>query len=111
MKVCTDACIFGAWMARKNLSAKNILDIGSGTGLLILMLAQQHNIRIEGIEIDGQCFRQLKQNIEQSKWANRITVHHGDVRNFVANVKFDFIISNPPFHENNLTTPSHTSNL
>ena len=111
MKVCTDACIFGAWMARKNLSAKNILDIGSGTGLLILMLAQQQDIPIEGIEIDGQCFRQLRENIEQSKWADRISLHHGDVRNFVANVRFDFIISNPPFHENSLNTPSRTSNL
>ena len=111
MKVCTDACIFGAWFARKNLSAKNILDIGSGTGLLLLMLAQQQEAHIEGIEIDSSSFEQLKENVEQSKWANRVSVHHGDIRNLKSSNKYDFIISNPPFHENSLSSPSRTANL
>jgi len=111
MKVCTDACIFGAWFARKNLSARNILDIGSGTGLLLLMLAQQQNAQLEGIEIDSSSFEQLKENVEQSKWVNRISVHHGDIRNLKSNKKYDFIISNPPFHEKSLTSRSRTSNV
>src|SRR5688572_8835570 len=62
MKVTTDACIFGAWLANKKIVAKEILDIGSGTGLLILMLAQKHDARITGIEIDAECFIQLQEN-------------------------------------------------
>ena len=111
MKVCTDACIFGAWFARKNLSAKNILDVGSGTGLLLLMLAQQQDGQLEGIEIDSSSFEQMKENVEKSKWKNRISVHHGDIRNLKSNIKYDFIISNPPFHENSLSSTSRTSNL
>lgn len=111
MKVCTDACILGAWFARKKLFAQNILDIGSGTGLLMLMLAQKQDGIIEGIEIDPNCFQQLQENIEQSKWTNRIFVHHGDVRNFQPKIKYDFIISNPPFHENSLSSPLSAANL
>ena len=111
MKVCTDACIFGAWFAKKNLSAQNILDIGSGTGLLMLMLAQKQQAQIEGIEIDSTCLEQLQENISQSEWKERVKVHAGDVRSFQSSIKYDFIISNPPFYENSLSSPSAASNL
>jgi len=111
MKVCTDACLFGAWFARKNLHAKSILDIGSGTGLLMLMLAQNHSSDFHGIEIDNFCFQQLKENIGNSKWSDRIELTEGDVRHFSSEWKFDFIVSNPPFYENSLTSPSAGANL
>jgi len=106
MKVCTDACVFGAWFARKDLKAKEILDIGSGTGLLMLMLAQKTNSCFQGIEIDPLCFQQLKENIANSAWADRIKIVEGDARELSAGKKFDFIISNPPFHEKNLESES-----
>jgi tRNA1Val (adenine37-N6)-methyltransferase len=110
MKVCTDACIFGAWFAQKDLPVQHILDIGSGTGLLMLMLAQKQKAIIHGIEIDDDCFEQLKQNIEESKWSERLKLHTGDIRNFNPGMQFDFIICNPPFHENNLQANSEASN-
>jgi tRNA1Val (adenine37-N6)-methyltransferase len=111
MKVCTDACIFGAWFANKNLSADRILDIGSGTGLLMLMLAQMQKSIIEGIEIDSNCFQQLQENVSQSKWSERLVVRQGDIKTFRSELAYDFIISNPPFHENSLNSPSVESNL
>ena len=111
MKVCTDACVFGAWFAGKELNAKNILDVGSGTGLLMLMLAQKQNAIIEGIEIDPSSFQQLQENIKGSKWKERLAIHEGDIRSFKSDHKFDFIISNPPFYEKSLKAESHASNL
>jgi tRNA1Val (adenine37-N6)-methyltransferase len=106
MKVCTDACILGAWFAEKIPEQATILDIGSGTGLLMMMLAQKSEAYIHGIEIDISCFKQLEENIGHTKWKDRLTVHPGDVRSYSFPHKFDFIITNPPFYENDL--PSHT---
>jgi len=102
LKVCTDASIFGAWFAAKVPDYGTILDIGSGTGLLMLMLAQKTNSEIHGIEINLPCFKQLKENIAASKWKDNCKVFPGDVRNYVFNDKYDFIITNPPFFENDL---------
>src|SRR6202012_4428763 len=82
MKVCTDACILGAWFADKAPSYARVLDIGSGTGLLMLMLAQKHKGEITGIEIDLDAFRQLKDNIGQSPWPQLLRVFPGDVRSW-----------------------------
>lgn len=106
MKVCTDACILGAWFSRKVGDKKNILDIGSGTGLLMLMLAQHTDAAIEGIEIDNKAFLQLQENIDQNEWRNRLKVYEGDVRYFDLTKKYDFIITNPPFFENDLLSAS-----
>jgi tRNA1Val (adenine37-N6)-methyltransferase len=111
MKVCTDACILGAWFADKTPPFSSVLDIGSGTGLLMLMLAQKHKGGIKGIEIDLDAFRQLKDNIGKSPWRNLLNVYPGDVRSFSFPEKFDFIISNPPFYENDLPAPSEAANL
>lgn len=102
MKVCTDACILGAWFAEKVPQYSTILDIGSGTGLLMMMLAQKSKAVIHGIELDISCFKQLKENIAHNKWKDRLIVHPGDVRSYVFPDKYDFIISNPPFYENDL---------
>jgi len=111
MKVCTDACILGAWFADKAPAYARVLDIGSGTGLLMLMLAQKHKGEIRGIEIDLAAFRQLKDNIDKSPWRHLSKVYPGDVRSFSFPEKFDFIISNPPFYENDLPASSPTANL
>jgi tRNA1Val (adenine37-N6)-methyltransferase len=111
MKVCTDACILGAWFADKAPAYAPVLDIGSGTGLLMLMLAQKHKGPIRGIEIDLDAFRQLKENISQSAWRQLLKVYPGDVRSFSFSEKFDFIISNPPFFENDLPATTAAANL
>ncbi|HVV06485.1 MAG TPA: methyltransferase [Puia sp.] len=111
MKVCTDACILGAWFSEKTPAYSSILDIGSGTGLLMLMLAQKHKGEIQGIELDLFAFKQLKENIGQSRWRGDLKVFPGDVRQFNFPHKFDFIITNPPFYERDLEADSHSKNL
>ena len=106
MKVCTDACILGAWFGTKLPSNIRVLDIGSGTGLLIMMLAQNIEAAIDGIEIDLPAFKQLQENISQNEWKKRIHVYPGDIRNFSFPQQYDFIISNPPFFENDLASES-----
>ncbi|HXB06170.1 MAG TPA: methyltransferase [Puia sp.] len=111
MKVCTDACILGAWFANKTPPWSCVLDIGSGTGLLMLMLAQKHKGEIRGIELDLDAYRQLKDNIGQSPWRQMLKVFPGDVRSFSFPGKFDFIISNPPFYEGDLQAATEAANL
>ena len=85
MKVTTDACLFGAWVAQEvknNIPIaieKKILEIGSGTGLLSLMFAQYNTDSIiDGIEIDKNTCEQAKENVAGSPWSNRINILHGD---------------------------------
>ena len=111
MKVCTDACILGAWFADKAPAWSSVLDIGSGTGLLMLMLAQKHKGEIRGIELDLNAFRQLQDNIGQSPWRQMLRVFPGDARTFSFPGKFDFIITNPPFYEGDLCAASQAANL
>jgi tRNA1Val (adenine37-N6)-methyltransferase len=111
MKVCTDACIFGAWFAEKTPSYSLVLDIGSGTGLLMLMLAQKHKGEIQGIELDLDAFKQLKENITGSPFQNGLKAFPGDVRSYAFPQKFDFIITNPPFFEGDLPATSEAANL
>ena len=108
MKVCTDACILGAYANAKN--TRNILDIGAGTGLLSLMLAQRFEAIINAVEIDKNAYLQARENIKNSPWKKQIAVHHSSIQNYTADTKeqFGFIISNPPFYQNHLqeNTPS-----
>lgn len=111
MKVCTDACILGAWFAEKIPSYSTVLDVGSGTGLLMLMLAQKNKSKIFGAEIDlGSC-KQSKENISRSPWHERMKVFPGDVRTLSFPDKFDFIIANPPFFEGDLLSPINEKNI
>ncbi|GAB4409072.1 MAG: methyltransferase [Microscillaceae bacterium] len=99
MKVCTDACLFGAWLPAQ--SATHILDIGTGTGLLALMLAQRTSARLTAIEIDPQAAQQAQANFLQSPWAQRLRLIAGAAQEFARQTteKFDWIVSNPPFFE------------
>ena len=113
MKVCTDACILGAWVANKifngEISASSILDIGAGTGLLSLMLAQKSTATIDAVEIDGNAFDQAARNFKQSPWSERLRAFHGDIMIFDL-IKYDFIISNPPFYQGDLVSPQQNRN-
>lgn len=111
MKVCTDSCLFGAWVARHISACDKILDIGSGTGLLMLMLAQQTPAQIDGIELDPDCFGQLLENLHQSPWQNRLNAYQGDVRHFQFQHTYPVILSNPPFYENLLHSQTHSTRL
>jgi tRNA1Val (adenine37-N6)-methyltransferase len=111
MKVTTDSCLFGAWVANEIKQATNILDIGAGTGLLGMMIAQKHNSTIDAIEIEPGCFKQLKENIENSKWIKNFNMHLGDIRELKPATQFDLIISNPPFYENQLNAENKSVNL
>ena len=116
MKVCTDACLFGAWAAAdaQMQSAKKILDIGSGTGLLSLMLAQQSAAHITAIEIEDGAFEQTKTNFDLCPWKDRLNAIHSSIQTYASNNKqnlFDCIITNPPFYEGDLTSPDSTKNL
>lgn len=116
MKVTTDACLFGGWVAEKIGSQESgitsLLDIGTGTGLLSLMLAQKNErLLIDAIEIDEEAAMQAGKNINQSSWKNRIQVICGDVTIFRNNRYYDLVISNPPFYENELKSPNAQKNL
>ena len=108
MKVTTDACLFGAWCADEIQKAKiqnlNLLDIGTGTGLLSLMVAQKNKIQIDAIEIDEEAAAQAGQNISSSPWTENIKIFNQDILNFNSNHKYEAVISNPPFYENELAS-------
>ena len=116
MKVTTDACLFGAWVVNEVKSekskVKNVLDIGTGTGLLSLMLAQKNSeIKIDAIEIDKEAAEQAKINIESSPWKEQISIISGDVKVFSFEKEFDLIISNPPFYENEIRSATDSKNI
>lgn len=114
MKVTTDACLFGAWVASKtgnNAALRYVLDIGAGTGLLSLMMAQKNpGASIDAIELDAEAALQATANIAQSPFDERIQIIHQDVLHFEANKKYDLLISNPPFHEKQLASPDDVKN-
>ena len=115
MKVCTDACLFGAWAGRKAaqppLRDGSVLDIGTGTGLLSLMLAQQGNHRIDAVELDEKAAEQAAENFDTSPWRERLQVITGDITKLHLGKKYDCIITNPPFFENDLKSPDSQRNL
>lgn len=112
MKVTTDACLFGAWCAAeisKEKKALRILDIGTGTGLLTLMVRQKKEVRIDALEIDEAAAGQASQNAALSPW-NGITIHCTDALHFGYAQPYDVVISNPPFYEHELESPDARRN-
>lgn len=115
MKVCTDACLQGAYTAAYLQAGKpgiqQILDIGTGTGLLSLMLAQQlPAVRIKGIELDAAAAGQARANFAASPWSERLEVVETDAREMSSEIQYDFIITNPPFYEADLKSRDRLRN-
>lgn len=99
MKVGTDGVLLGAWTSLDNVSS--ILDIGTGTGLIALMLAQRCDAeQIDAIEIDDEAYEQAVNNFENSDWGDRLFCYHASLQEFVGEMEeqYDLIVSNPPFY-------------
>jgi tRNA1Val (adenine37-N6)-methyltransferase len=110
LKVGTDAMIFGATIKTENKTAA--LDIGAGTGVLSLMLAQKNpDLFIEAIEIEEGAAKDCHFNFKNSPWKNRLKLHHADFLNHNFDKSFDLIVSNPPFYVNGLLSSSPNVNL
>jgi len=113
MKIGTDSVLLGAWTSVKN-NPFSILDIGSGTGILALMLAQRSTAeQIEAIEIDGDAYEQCSENFENSPWNDRLFCYHASLLEFVEEVDdaFDLIICNPPFYSEDYKSNSKARDL
>ncbi|GAB2610190.1 methyltransferase [Emticicia sediminis] len=108
MKVCTDACILGASTDVENVN--NILDIGTGTGLLSLMLAQRTNGQIDAVEVDEDAYQQAFMNVKESRFSEKINVYHQRIQYFTSTETYDLIISNPPFYQQSLKSTDAKAN-
>ena len=112
MKVCTEACILGSYVGVSGVN--KILDIGTGTGLLALMLAQRasEDTMISAVEIDQEAFEQAQENVQNSLFSSKIQVFHQAIQDFVSNhaEQYDLIISNPPFYQQYLRSPDNKRN-
>ena len=109
-KVSEIACIFGAWINLKPTAA-SALDIGAGTGLLSLMLAQRYpQLQIDAIEIDPNTFLQLQQNMQSSPFANQLEPILANIKTIQQRTTYDCIVVNPPFHEKQLKSPDAIKN-
>ena len=103
MKVGTDAVLLGAWTKAED--AKTILDIGTGTGIIAIMLAQKSNAQIDALDIDKRSCEQAACNAQQSPWKDRIKVLHASLQGFVRGmqqapvIRYDLIVSNPPYFD------------
>ncbi len=108
LKVCTESCIFGAYIPVENVA--HLLDIGTGTGLLSLMLAQRSAAVIEAIELDEPSCNDAEKNFQHSPWKDRLHLHRGDIKRFSTKKKFDLIVCNPPFFIDHLKSPHDRTN-
>lgn len=115
MKVGTDGVLLGAWCSLENYP-KTILDIGTGTGIISLMLAQRSSaVSIDGVEIDKSAFEQTVDNFENSDWSDRLYCYNTSFQKFVdesnnEGIKYDLIVSNPPFYKEDYITKNISRN-
>ena len=110
MKVGTDGVLLGAWVRVEDCS--RILDIGAGTGLIALMLAQRSKAKIDCLEIDPDAASQATENCNASKWGHRLTVHPVPLQTYKeAPGTFDLLVSNPPFFINSTRAVTSSRSL
>ncbi|MGZ0016030.1 tRNA1(Val) (adenine(37)-N6)-methyltransferase [Yeosuana sp. AK3] len=118
MKIGTDAVLLGAWTSLNN-NPFSVLDIGAGTGVLSLMLAQKSNAlptaigMIDAIEIDDNAYEQCVNNFENSPWSDRLFCYHASLEEFVEDMEecYDLIISNPPYYSEDYKTTNEQRDL
>ncbi|MCX7546984.1 methyltransferase [Xanthomarina sp. F1114] len=113
MKIGTDSVLLGAWTSIKK-QPFSILDIGAGTGVLALMLAQRSNAElIDALEIDDEAYEQCVDNFENSPWGDRLFCYHASLEEFVLDIddKYELIISNPPFYSEDYKTENSQRDL
>lgn len=113
MKIGTDAVLLGAWTSIEK-QPFSVLDIGAGTGILGLILAQRSPAElIDAIEIDANAYEQCVDNFEQSPWGNRLFCYHASLEEFVDDIEdvYDLIISNPPFFSEDYKTHNDSRDL
>ncbi|MDD4114150.1 MAG: methyltransferase [Massilibacteroides sp.] len=105
MKVGTDGVLLGAWADVSN--SRSIADIGTGSGLIALMLAQRSEAKIDSIDIEYSSYIQAKENINNSIFNRQINVHHTSLEKYIqtTNRQYDLIVSNPPYFHNSLHSP------
>ncbi|MGN0048603.1 MAG: tRNA1(Val) (adenine(37)-N6)-methyltransferase [Bacteroides sp.] len=110
MKVGTDGVLLGAWTPVDD--AARILDVGTGTGLIALMLAQRSDAaRLVAVEVDPAAACQAQANVDASPWSGRVAVVCQDFREFVTEVPFDMMVSNPPYFTDDLKSPDRQRTL
>lgn len=113
MKIGTDSVLLGAWCPINN-NPFSVLDIGAGTGILSLMLAQRSNAeQIDSLEIDEEAYEQCVENFENSPWSDRLFCFHAGLDEFVDEPEdeYDLIISNPPFYSEDYKTTNTQRDL
>lgn len=107
MPVGTDGVLLGAW-AQTHPDTRTILDVGTGSGLIAIMMAQRTKAHITGIDIHQPSILQARQNSQQTPWAKRIQFHTQDLTTYHPQQTFQLILSNPPFFHNSLPSPDET---
>lgn len=113
MKVGTDGVLLGAWVSLRGCE-RRVLDIGTGTGVIALMVAQRSedsgvvDVVVDAVEIDESSVQQARQNIADSPWADRVELHHVDIQSFEASDRYDLIVTNPPFFVDSLKCPDQS---
>ena len=97
MKVSTDAVLLGSWVKAEN--ASSVLDIGTGSGVIALMIAQKCNAHIDAIDVDENAFQQAHENFMISPWNNRLKSKHRSLQEFSIEHPslYDLIVTNPPY--------------
>lgn len=118
LKVGTDGVLLGAWCgndirADRGLQAQNILDVGTGTGLIALMLAQRSEARVTAVEINEEACADALNNFRKSPWNDRLELHNVDFNEYcrIATGKFDLIVSNPPYFKQSLKSADHAASV
>ncbi|HNQ12322.1 MAG TPA: methyltransferase [Bacteroidia bacterium] len=110
MKVGTDGVLLGSWIRCDD--AKRVLDIGSGTGLIALMIAQRSKATVDAIDIDKSAFIQSSENFRSSKWHHRLNAFHESIQAYSqSSKKYDVIVSNPPFFLNGFSSNDKLRNI
>ncbi|CAN1549463.1 COG4123 Predicted O-methyltransferase [Flavobacteriaceae bacterium] len=113
MKIGTDGVLLGAWTPIEN-NPFSILDIGTGTGIIALMLSQRSNAQqIDALEIDDDAYEQAVDNFENSPWSDRLFCFHAGLDEFVEEPEdeYDLIVSNPPFYTEDYKTENEQRDL